>query len=791
MRAPHGAGMLCASPSCLVMPPACHRATRFFPLTTLTAACLACLGAQAQTTPTPPAPAASAASAPASAPAATPAPAPGTQRLDRVEITGGRPSDLQERRQSTAAKIVIGREEIERYGDSTVGEVLKRLPGVTLQGAPGRGGAIRMRGLGSGYTLILLDGQRVPPGFSIDSLEPDQVERIEVLRAPTAETSARAIAGVINIVMREGYRRRLNSLRVGSGYEDGRFQPGFSWTRNDASGAWIWNHSLSAFRQDRETESVTTTERVDVPSGSVIETQRDEGWSREQRTGLHATGRLQWRGEQGRSAVLQPLAIYSEGDTERRHRLEQSPTAPPYDRSDSQGSGSFSLLRLNGEWRQAVSESGRLETKAGVGRNRAKSDWTRYERDAADAVLHTRLDHNDTEDTSTSLNGKLTVVLANGHNLVSGVDAETNRRVDAGRTLYDGQPLATDSGDNLDARTLRLAAFAQDEWTISPHWSAHAGLRWEGIRVRSDSFDSGSGIADVANRSSVWSPLMHAVWKPDPKGSDQVRLSLTRTYRAPTLANLIARPSISGRAPLTDGLGNELPNSPTTPDRVGNPDLRPELATGLDIAFERYLSGGGLLSANVFHRRITDYMRSVTRLQDVSYSGVDRYVSRTENVGSAVTQGVELEARFRLSDAVAEAPKVDVRLNASVFRSRVKAAPGPDNRIDQQPDATANLGLDYKLPGLPLAVGGNLNWTPGYSTRVNEVQWAEQGHKLVGDAFVLWTLNPSAQLRLGASNFLARDYSTGSRFESATVRETAETVQATNIQWQLRLELKL
>jgi iron complex outermembrane receptor protein len=39
-----------------------------------------------------------------------------------------------------------------------LGEVLKRLPGVTTQGAPGRGGAIRMRGLGSGYTLILLDG---------------------------------------------------------------------------------------------------------------------------------------------------------------------------------------------------------------------------------------------------------------------------------------------------------------------------------------------------------------------------------------------------------------------------------------------------------------------------------------------------------------------------------------------------------------------------------------------------------------------------------------------------------
>ena len=63
-----------------------------------------------------------------------------------------------------------------------------------------------MRGLGSGYTQILLDGQRVPPGFSLDSTRsPEQIERIEILRAPTAETGARAIAGTINIITREGF----------------------------------------------------------------------------------------------------------------------------------------------------------------------------------------------------------------------------------------------------------------------------------------------------------------------------------------------------------------------------------------------------------------------------------------------------------------------------------------------------------------------------------------------------------------------------------------------------------
>lgn len=746
-------------------------------------ALLASAASHAQTEP--------AATAPAQA---VPEPVPAAKeaaKLAPVEITGTRASDMQERRQSTAAKIVFGREEIERFGDSTLGEVLKRLPGVTTQGAPGRGGAIRMRGLGSGYTLILLDGQRVPPGFSIDSLEPDQVERIEVMRAPTAETGARAIAGVINIVTREGFRKRLNNLRVGASMEDGRVHPGISWTRNDSIDNWIYNFSLSASRQDRETDSVTTTEETDLTNGTTTLSQRETAWSREKRNSLHATGRLQWRGDKGTSLMLQPLLVYSSGHSERSSRIEEFAGTAAYDHSSGSGESSSGMARLNAEWRQQIEGAGRFELKAGVGQGRLNADSQRVDRDASDAVRQTRVDHTDTRDTSFTLNSKYTSLLGGDQNLVSGAEIETNRRTDAGHTLYNGEPLLSDSGDNLSARSIRIAAFTQDEWTLTPHWAAHAGLRWEGIRTRSDGFDAGAASSNVSNNSSVWSPLLHAVWKPDPKGSDQLRMSLTRTYRSPSLQNLIARPSVNSRSPLIDENGNPQQNTPTSADRVGNPDLKPELATGLDLAFERYIQSGGILSANVFYRQISNYMRSVTSLQTVNYASTPRYVSRTENIGDAVTQGIELEARFRLSDAIEGAPKIDVRTNASLFWSRVKPIPGPDNRLDQQPDGTANVGLDYKFAGLPLTIGGNLNWTPGYTTRISEVQWAEQQRKLVGDAFAVWTINPSAQLRLGASNFAPRDYVTGSRFEDADSREVAQTTQPSYINWQLRLELKL
>ena len=726
----------------------------------------------------------------APAPAASSASAPATARLDRVEINATRPGDTQERRESTAAKIVIGREEIERYGDSNLGDVLKRLPGVTMQGRPGRGGNIRMRGLGSGYTQILLDGQRIPPGFSLDSLTPEQIERIEILRAPTAETGARAIAGTINIITREGFNKHINDLRLVAGVENGKLQPSASWTRNEPIGPFIVNYSLSVFHQDRQSGSTTTTADRSLVDDTLLLDQTDVGTVHEKRQGVHATGRLQWRGEQGIDTVtLMPLLIYGTGSTQRHGTLTQTVGAlpAPYDTSDTAGDGSFTLLRLNGQWNHRLEAGGRVETKFGFGQGRSVSATLRNET-TADVLSRTLDDRSDIVDRNLLLSTKFTRVLEGEHTFVTGVEGETNRRTEQRTTLQDGLPLLVDFGDNVSASSLRFAAFAQDEWSLTPQWAVHAGLRWEGITTQ------GSGETEEArNRSSVWTPLMHAVWRPEPDSRDQVRFSLTRSYRSPTLQNLIARPRLNTRWPAPG------PNTPTQPDYAGNPALQPELATGIDIAVERYLSGSGLLSANVFHRQIRNFMRSQTMLETVSWSpGQQRYVSRPQNIGDAVTQGIELEAKFRLSDALGEgAPKVDVRANASVFRSRVKSVPGPDNRLDQQPDYTANLGADYRVPGWPLTLGANLNWTPGYDTRVSDVQTAYQGRKLVIDAYALWVFSPTLQLRVTASNLNPRDYLTGGSVDSVDpttlvpFRETAMNTAPTYLNVQFRLEMKL
>ena len=536
--------------------------------------------------------------------------------------------------------------------------------------------------------------------------------------------------------------------------------------------------------QDSDLSSLRRDE--DIASGATTLLRQGTFSSRDTRTGVHATGRLQWRNEQGLSAVLQPLLIHSEGDNTNggtQTDLIGDPGNPPgFARSQTNSNGRFTLLRLNGQFNHRLGADTRLEWRFGVGDGHWRNKSLREEFDALGAPSRNVDDRTDNRDRNASLSLKATGTLEGGHGLVGGAELERNRRVEARTTLWNGVPQLTEFGDNLTASSRRYALYAQDEWSITPQWAAHAGLRVEGITTEGE---GANGTVD-RNLSRVATPLLHAVWRPDPKSRDQLRASLTRSYRSPNLNQLIGRPGLNNIDPAPGA------NTETTPDTAGNPQLRPEIAIGIDLAAERFLAEGGVLSANLFHRRISDLIRNVVALETVSWSpGTPRYVSRPQNIGDAMTQGIELEAKFRLSDVVVDAPRLDLRANMSLFRSRVQGIPGPDNRLAEQPGGTLNLGADYRLRGLPLTLGGNINYTPGYDTRIDINRWAVNPDKTVVDAYALWVFNPNLQLRLSLGNALAQDYLTQARVESNGRRETVASNARSYVNWQARVEMKL
>jgi iron complex outermembrane receptor protein len=484
----------------------------------------------------------------------------------------------------------------------------------------------------------------------------------------------------------------------------------------------------------------------------------------------------------GESLILMPFLMLSQSRSESQGQLDQLPggaIAQPYARYATVGDGRFSSVRGNAQWQKNLGDGTRLELRGGAGGGNYENYGARQEFDSAALRTRTTEDQSSTKETGWTLTGKVSQQLENEHSLVTGLELDNSVRKQSRTTLQDGLPILTEFGDDLSASSMRVATYIQDEWSPTKQISAYAGLRWEGIQTQSD-----SNAYQVSNRSSVLTPLLHATWKPDEKSRNQWRSSLTRSYKAATLQELIARPSISQRFPSG---ANEV----GSPDRAGNPNLAPELARGFEIAYEHYLDKGGLMSANYFYRHINDLIRNVVALEDVSWSADKRWVSRPQNVGNAIAQGIELEAKFRLDEVWPDALPVAVRTNVSFFNSTVEKVPGPNNRLEGQPKGTANLGADYKLRSMPISLGASVNITPGYDLQLSDIQSSSVGAKVVTDAFLVWFINPNAQMRFSANNLLPRGYLNTSSVLNGTQRQENESANQSKIRWGVRLELKL
>lgn len=120
--------------------------------------------------------------------------------------------------------VIFEREEIERSGASNLEDFIReRLPmnttGTPLSQSPGaiagNASSVNLRGLGTGQTLILVDGRRLPDfsignsttQASINGIPVGAVERVEVL--PTTAGGiygGSATGGVINIILRRDYQ---------------------------------------------------------------------------------------------------------------------------------------------------------------------------------------------------------------------------------------------------------------------------------------------------------------------------------------------------------------------------------------------------------------------------------------------------------------------------------------------------------------------------------------------------------------------------------------------------------
>ncbi len=129
--------------------------------------------------------------------------------IETVLVTATR---TQQTIDATLAPVtVIDRDDIERSQARDVLELLTNTTGITItrNGGTGSNSSVFIRGNASTHTLVLIDGQRVGSATlgsaSLSSLEPEQIERIEVVRGPRSSLyGSDAIGGVVHIFTRKG-----------------------------------------------------------------------------------------------------------------------------------------------------------------------------------------------------------------------------------------------------------------------------------------------------------------------------------------------------------------------------------------------------------------------------------------------------------------------------------------------------------------------------------------------------------------------------------------------------------
>jgi outer membrane receptor for ferrienterochelin and colicins len=153
---------------------------------------------------------------------------PADYALGDVVVTGTRTETALN--DSPARIDVISRAQVERSGARDVGELLEEMPGIVITRSF-RGDAIQLGGLDPEYTLILVDGDRVPGrlggGIDLGRYTVENIERIEVLRGPgSALYGSEAIAGVVNIITRQTSREVELEGAVQAGYGGGAIVDG-------------------------------------------------------------------------------------------------------------------------------------------------------------------------------------------------------------------------------------------------------------------------------------------------------------------------------------------------------------------------------------------------------------------------------------------------------------------------------------------------------------------------------------------------------------------------------------
>lgn len=139
----------------------------------------------------------------------------GVYKMDAFNVGGVREGSamaIQSQRASDNPKWVSA---TDNFGNPAAnpGELIQRLPGISTEIVGGEVRSLYLRGMGTGFSSLMVDGERsasssgtaVSRDYQIEQLGTGNLESIELIKAPQPDQDANAVAGYVNLVSRRAF----------------------------------------------------------------------------------------------------------------------------------------------------------------------------------------------------------------------------------------------------------------------------------------------------------------------------------------------------------------------------------------------------------------------------------------------------------------------------------------------------------------------------------------------------------------------------------------------------------
>ncbi|MDP3464459.1 MAG: TonB-dependent receptor [Sulfuricurvum sp.] len=643
-------------------------------------------------------------------------------QLDKIEVQENF-NTLEERKENSIAKRIIKGEELTQYGDLNALEVLKRTPGVTIPQGKGKKGAP-----GKGYTKVLIDGEEVSSskrGNSLEQISPDMIERIEVMTNGSAEYTAEAMGGIVNIVLKKPKSQGQTLAKFTAGaYSD---EPMGSLFIQNEGKAGKFSYLINATLADNSQADDAST-HTDTSSGY-----RDElSWSEARYRSLGLTTKVIYSPSSKAKYTFDGslnLNDYRKELTENRY--SDGSTTPEIVRSDDKGEGMMVWSKLSGV--HNISSTELLEWKLKFHQNTQEGE------NLSSLTTGDQLQYDKSTFRVFGTEGSYSVA-ADNHFIKTGVELKRLDQKEGVRVLENSIEI---SNDPTSLHENKGALYLQDEITLGDKAVITPGLRYENV-----SRDFGQ-----TSRIDYLAPSLHFLYKLTPE--DNLRASIAKTVKLPRLDEL----SSSVDSSLDQ-------NDINHPDVMGNPNLTEEKALSYELRLEHYFEDKGIISIGGFYRAIDDKIEKLTTYDPTTL----RYVERPYNAGEGKLWGLELELKKSLGTYV---EGVGMFANAT-FQNSSLTTDGFTRPIKQTADYFYNIGVDHTLKAYRLTYGAAYRYVGGYDDPIDEngVSESQKGYGVL-DLYATKRLNSTFKLGLNLKNLTASTITTTSqRTVSGVLNET-------------------